>query len=239
MVRAGRDDLARPSRLLRSADPMRLAPLLLAALSVAAAACADDVTAPPAHLVPTLPTVDFGRRAATAPPTVRAVGVQNTGGTASAPLSVALLGAGRVGFRVDSASSTCIDRRLAAASSCVVVVLLDGRASGPVSAGLLVGGAGDEDQRVTVALTGVIESKLAVDFQGVGHGAVYESVHDTSCNAECIMSFDVPTVTLRIVPDPVSRFVGWTGAPGCTTELTCTLTLIDLNAVTVEFEPLP
>ena len=89
------------------------------------------------------------------------------------------------------------------------------------------------------ALTGTIESQLTIYAQGTGHGFVFESEHNTSCVPTCGMSFDVPTVTLTAQPDPVSTFAGWTGAPGCSTDPSCTLTLIDLNAVTVEFDPAP
>ena len=107
-----------------------------------------------------------------------------------------------------------------------------------MSATLIVGAPGGP-QSALVAMSGVLVSKLNVYYQGAGHGTVTESAHGTSCIATCTMSLDVPTVTLSASPDPESNFVGWTGAPGCGTNATCTMTLIDLNAVTVEFDPIP
>lgn len=206
---------------------------------VALAGCDSHPTALPAQLTSTLATIDFGYRAASAPPTVRAVSIENVGGTTSPPLSAAIEGSGKVAFRIDSASSSCIGQRLAPTASCAVLVSLGGPASGPVTASLVVGGTGDEDPRTVVALTGTIESQLTIYAQGAGHGFVFESEHNTSCVPTCGMSFDVPTVTLTAQADPVSTFVGWTGVPGCSTDPSCTLTLIDLNVVTVEFDPAP
>lgn len=102
---------------------------------------------------------------------------------------------------------------------------------------LLVGDTGPGRGAVGVQLTGVVESKLNVYFQGTGHGVVSESSHNASCSAVCTLTLDVPTVTLTALPDPQSTFGGWVGAPGCATATTCTLTLVDLNAVTVVFDP--
>lgn len=212
-------------------------PLLVALCLLAA--CGEDPNALPAVLTPPAARIDFGRRAALAPPIIRALTFENTGGSASPSLVATLQGPGRVAFRTDTASSSCLGVRLAPATSCVVAVLLDGPASGPVSATLLVGGSGNEEPRVGVALTGVIQSVLDVHAQGTGHGWVIESIHNTSCVPECGFDFDVASVTLTAVPDPQSTFGGWVGVPGCSTDARCTLALIDLNAVTVRFDALP
>ena len=213
--------------------------LLLAAFAAASlAACDNDPTATAPFLLPTPPSADFGRRSALAEPIVKGILIQNTGGSPSAPLTATLEGPGKAGFVIEPAGSNCVGRRLAPGASCNVVVSMSGQASGPVSATLVVGGTGDEDQRAVVALTGVIESKLNVYYQGVGHGFITESAHGTSCVATCTLTLDVPTVTLTALPDPQSTFAGWTGVPGCGTSASCTMTLIDLNAVTVRFDPI-
>ena len=212
--------------------------LLAAAAAVSLAACDSDPTATAAFLTSTTPAVDFGRRDVTAAQVVRAIHIQNTGGTASDLLAISIFGPGAAGFRIDTAGSTCIGRRLAANAGCDVAVRLDGQASGPLAATLQVIGGGPGSSAALVALSGVLVSKLNVYYQGVGHGTVTESAHGTSCIATCTIDLDVPTVTLTAVPDPESNFAGWTGAPGCGTSSTCTMTLIDLNAVTVKFDPI-
>lgn len=212
---------------------------LAALAALALAACDSDPTATAAFLTSTLPSVDFGRRDVTSAQVVRAIHIQNTGGSPSGALGVSITGPGAAGFRIDTAGSTCIGQRLAPSSGCDVAVRLDGQASGPVNATLVVTGAGTNSQSALVALSGVLVSKLNVYYQGVGHGTVTESAHGTSCIATCTLDLDVPTVTLTAQPDPQSNFAGWTGAPGCGTSSTCTMTLIDLNAVTVEFDPIP
>ena len=207
-------------------------------LVAATAACDSDPAATAAFLVATQPSMDFGRRDVTSAPVERAIHIQNTGGSASGALGVSISGAGAAGFRIDTAASTCIGQRLAANSGCDVAVRLEGQASGPVTATLLVGAAGGP-QSALVALSGILVSKLNVYYQGTGHGTVTESAYGTSCNATCTLDLDVPTVMLTAQPDPQSNFAGWTGAPGCGTSSTCTMTLIDLNAVTVEFDPIP
>ncbi|NUO65752.1 MAG: hypothetical protein HOQ11_13815 [Gemmatimonadaceae bacterium] len=209
--------------------------LLLACL---VAGCDSDPTATAAFLTSTFPSVDFGRRDVTSAPVARAIHIQNTGGTASGALGVSITGPGAAGFRIDTAASSCIGQRLGANAGCDVAVRLEGQASGPLAATLVVG-AGAGSQSALVALAGILVSKLNVYYQGTGHGTVTESAHGTSCIATCTLDLDVPTVTLTAVPDPQSNFVGWTGAPGCGTSSTCTMTLVDLNAVTVKFDPIP
>ncbi|HEX8851525.1 MAG TPA: hypothetical protein VF761_18500 [Gemmatimonadaceae bacterium] len=217
------------------------APRFLGALLLAAAiaACDSDPTATAAFLTSTQPAVDFGRRDVTSAQVVRAIHIQNTGGSASGALGVSITGPGAAGFRIDTAGSTCIGHRLAPNAGCDVAVRLDGQASGPLTATLVVTGAGANSQSALVALSGTLVSKLNVYYQGTGHGTVTESAHGTSCIATCTLDLDVPTVTLGAAPDPQSSFAGWVGAPGCGTSPTCTMTLIDLNAVTVKFDPIP
>lgn len=212
-----------------------LAALLLAGL---VAGCDSDPTATAAFLTSTQPSVDFGRRDVTATQVVRAIHIQNTGGSASDLLAVSIFGPGAAGFRIDTAGSTCIGQRLAPNAGCDIAVRLDGQASGPLTATLQVIGGGPESPAALVTLSGTLVSKLNVYYQGTGHGTVTESAHGNSCIATCTLDLDVPTVTLSAVPDPQSTFVGWTGAPGCGTSSTCTMTLIDLNAVTVKFDPM-
>ena len=211
---------------------------LAALAALALAACDSDPTATAAFLTSTQPAVDFGRRDVTSAPVVRAIHIQNTGGSASDLLAISIFGPGKAGFRIDTAGSTCIGQRLAPNAGCDVAVRLDGQASGPLTATLQVIGGGPESSAALVSLSGILVSKLNVYYQGTGHGTVTESAHGTSCIATCTLTLDVPTVTLSAAPDPQSNFVGWTGAPGCGTNLTCTMTLIDLNAVTVKFDPI-
>lgn len=212
----------------------RLIPVALAATFLTA--CDNDPANAPAMLRATPTSVDFGRGNPNSGPIVRSITIENAGGSRGPVLSASLSGAGKAGFAVLPGGSTCIGRRLAAGESCTVAVALGGLASGPVSATLRVGG-GDEEAQTTVALTGVLESLLNVYYQGVGHGTISVSGQNLSCDQVCTLVLDVPTVTLTAQPDPQSTFVGWIGVPGCGTSASCVLPLIDLNAVTVRFDP--
>lgn len=215
----------------------RLLPAALAAaLAGLLTACDDDPAGSPAVLSGNPAIVDFGRRNAGAPATVRSITIQNVGGSRGPLLGASISGPGRAGYAIVTAQSTCLGRRLAASETCTMVVSLSGQASGPLSATLRVGG-GDEEVQTLVSLTGTIESLLNVYYQGTGHGSVTESAHGQSCVQICTLTLDVPTVTLTALPDPQSTFAGWVGMPGCGTSATCTMTLIDLNVATVRFDP--
>ena len=133
----------------------RLFPIALAATFLTA--CDNDPTASAAFLTPTLPSVDFGRRDVMSAAVTRGIQIQNAGGTRSGALGVSITGPGAAGFRIDTAGSSCIGTSLAPNAVCNVAVRLDGHASGPVSATLIVGAPGGP-QSALVAMSGVLFS---------------------------------------------------------------------------------
>ena len=207
---------------------------LLALLAVSA--CSDAGTEPGViTLTPSVTGLSFGVKEAGDPPVVRTFQITNNGTALSEPLVVTIEGTGAASFTVAEPASSCIDLELTPGESCVVSIQFGGTAAGPQSATAFVDG-GQDGQRIGVTLNGILQAELNVFLQGSGQGGVRVQPDGPMCNAVCSLSLVVPTVTLVPVPAANSRFVEWIGAPGCATNEQCTLTLADLNAVTVRFD---
>jgi hypothetical protein len=78
--------------------------------------------------------------------------------------------------------------------------------------------------------------QLAVSKQGTGDGVVNSTPGAMNCGPVCASSFSVGSeVTLSVLPDPGSRFTGWSDA--CSgTALTCTVTMDRARSVTAIFD---
>lgn len=212
-------------------------PAALALLVLLALAACSDSSSPPGvvRLTSNVSGLSFGVKEAGDPAVVRSLTITNEGTASSAPLEVTVEGTDAEVFRLDSAASSCIDMELAPAATCGIVLKFGGIAAGPQSASLFVDG-GDGRPRIAVTLNGILQATLNVFAQGNGRGGVRAEPNGPACEAVCSLEFITPTVTLTPVPAADSRFVEWIGAPGCATTERCTLTLVDLNSVTVRFD---
>ena len=200
-------------------------------------ACDDDSVQPPggAELDANVSGLSFGVREAPGADIVRTFTVTNSGTALSEPLVITIEGTGAASFELNDAQSTCIDLELSPDETCVVSISFGGTAAGPQSATAFVD-AGDDEPRIGVTLNGIQQATVAINVQGNGQGTVRAGQDGPSCSPVCSLTFVTSTVTLTALPAAGSRFVEWTAPAACATNSQCTLTLSDLNSVTVRFE---
>ncbi|GAB4336206.1 MAG: hypothetical protein Kow0089_06300 [Desulfobulbaceae bacterium] len=92
---------------------------------------------------------------------------------------------------------------------------------------------------VDAAYTSFTRHLLQVTMAGNGSGGVTASPSGISCPGDCEGEYiEGTTVTLTAVPDPHSRFAGWSGACSGTTP-TCELPFTGPATVTAYFSPFP
>ncbi len=199
--------------------------------------CGDDSVQPPggAELSANVSGLSFGVREAPGADIVRTFTVTNSGTALSEPLAVAIEGTGAVSFELNEAESTCIDLELSPDETCVVSISFGGTAAGPQSATAFVD-AGDDEPRIGVTLNGIQQGTVSINLQGNGQGTVRAGQDGPSCSPVCSLTFVTSTVTLTALPAAGSRFVAWTAPAACGTNSQCTLTLSDLNSMTVRFD---
>lgn len=201
------------------------------------AACSDDTTEPPGtvELSANVSGLSFGVKEAGDEPVVRTFTITNEGTAMSNPLVVTIEGTGAEYFEIEEPESTCVDLELSPGETCIVSIEFGGPGAGPQSASAFVN-AGDGLPRMGVTLNGILQATLNVFVQGTGSGGVRALPDGPQCTAVCSLTFVVPSITLTPAPAAGSRFVEWIGAPGCATNEQCTMTLTDLNTVTVRFD---
>jgi hypothetical protein len=199
--------------------------------------CDDDSVQPPggAELSANVSGLSFGVREATGADIVRTFTVTNSGTALSEPLVVTIEGTGAASFELNEAESTCIDLELSPDETCVVSISFGGTAAGPQSATAFVD-AGDDEPRIGVTLNGIQQATVSIIKQGTGQGSVRAGQDGPSCSPVCSLTLVTSTVTLTALPATGSRFVEWTAPVSCGTNTQCTLTLSDLNSVTVRFD---
>ena len=200
-------------------------------------ACSDGPVEPPggAELSANVTGLSFGVREAPGADIVRTFTVTNSGTALSEPLVVTIEGTGAASFELNEAQSTCVDLELSPGETCVVSISFGGTVAGPQSATAFVD-AGDDEPRIGVTLNGIQQATVSIIKQGTGQGSVRAGQDGPSCSPVCSLTFVTSTVTLTALPAAGSRFVEWTAPSSCATNSQCTLTLSDLNSVTVRFE---
>jgi hypothetical protein len=237
------------------------AALVALALAATAACYTDDETTAPGAVSLTLDTtaIDLGTREASTGTTPRRVlTLQNRGDASTGIIGVGFANGASGGLTVSNGTTgACGSHALAAGASCTIVVALGGQSSGPQSGTLLVAIDGAASPIFTVPVQGAIRSALTIAYQGTGHGtvsaqpaaAVHGCIGATNCSASaqsvvctatCGLAIDGESVTLVATPDASSTFDGFVRAAGdspCAplSGSSCTLTLADLNSVTVRF----
>lgn len=200
------------------------------------AACSDASTEPGSvELSSNVSGLSFGVKEAGDEPVVRTFTITNDGTAMSNPLVVTIEGTGAEYFEIEEPESTCVDLELSPGETCIVSIEFGGPGAGPQSASAFVN-AGDGLPRIGVTLNGILQATLNVFVQGTGSGGVRALPDGPQCTAVCSLTFVVPSITLTPAPAAGSRFVEWIGAPGCATNEQCTMTLTDLNTVTVRFD---
>jgi len=82
-----------------------------------------------------------------------------------------------------------------------------------------------------------VQSQLTVRKRGSGSGTVTSADGRISCGADCSSKYARSTrIDLKAVPDPGSRFIQWSGDPGCSDGK---ISLISDKTCTAVFEPEP
>lgn len=164
--------------------------------------------------------------------------VRNTGGAATGPLVVQLVGPSAVEL---APTSTCPGASLAAGATCQLAVRFAPAEPGELAASLRILDEARPDHALEVPLLGRATPRrgVTVTFQGAGSGAVRVRVGSstTVCRTTCTVPA-MPGALVTLLADTPSRWGAFGGACVSTTS-SCTFTTAASSAVTARFEPDP
>jgi uncharacterized repeat protein (TIGR02543 family) len=168
-------------------------------------------------------THDFGDVAMDTPSGTLVLTVENTGGSASGTLDVALDDPARFAIVDD----TCDGEVLAPAATCTLRIQFRPDQVGQATASVTV--TGDPGGTGATSMLGTGTARIAVTKSGSGGGTVSSTPAGLACGTTCDAAFSTPAVALAATPDAGHVFVGWTGA--CSGTGACDVSLASGDAV--------
>ncbi|MGE0358426.1 MAG: choice-of-anchor D domain-containing protein [Burkholderiales bacterium] len=197
--------------------------------------------APPAVTATLTPaSVNLGPMYFGSSPNFEVVTLANTGAVPVTILSAGYSGPDAGAFQLD----TDCPPVLAVAASCTYTVYMNMYDFGAKSATLAVTTSADNSPHLATVAGDIPRAPygLLVNRSGTGTGAVVSTPSGIDCplGGTCESVFDAGTmITLTASPWPGSVFTGWSGAPSCSTEPSCTFLHAYPLVVTANFELLP
>jgi len=182
-----------------------------------------------------LPSHNFGSVTVNELSATQSFNVSNDGSGNLAIGAVTLTGANASEFSI--VSNNCADTTLVPTAGCVIEVQFKPLTAGSKNASLSIISDDIYAPTLDVVLSGNAESpqhQLTISKDGAGDGLVQAT--GINCGTTCTNDYpDGTVVSLLVLPNQTSAFVGWSGG-GCTGTASCVVTMAQAVAVTATFD---